>query len=115
MEKTETPNTPDAADAEVDVEETREERTERRIELLAAVVMAVATILTAWSAYQSARWGGESSLHELRLIGAIVKQSKFANLAEQRRSLDVNLFGQWVSAVNADDKKLADFIFDRFP
>jgi hypothetical protein len=117
MEKPETPPIPEAVEAgvEAETEETREERTERRIELLAAVVMAVATILTAWSAYQSARWGGESSLHELRVIGAIVKQSKFANLAEQRRSLDVNLFGQWVSAVNADDKKLADFIFDRFP
>lgn len=97
------------------VKETRRERIERRIELISAVVMAVATILTAWSAYQSARWGGESSLHELRVVGAMVNQSRYSNLAEQRRSLDVGLFGQWAGAVSAGDARLADFIFNRFP
>lgn len=104
--------TPEVEDEE---EETREERNERRIELLSAVVMAVATILTAWSAYQSARWGGVNNIHELRVVGALVQQSKFASLAEQRRSLDVGLYAEWVKAVNDDDTRLADFIFKRFP
>jgi len=116
MEKPEpTPPPEVAADTEAEADETREERTERRIELLSAVVMAFATILTAWSAYQSARWGGVSNIHELRVVGAIVKQGKFANLAEQRRGLDVSLFGQWVSATSMNETKLADFIFARFP
>lgn len=90
-------------------------RRRRYLELFAAILMAAATILTAWSAYQSARWDGQSNLHELRVIGAMVKQSKFANLAEQRRSLDVSLYAEWVRAVNANDSRLARFVFNRFP
>jgi hypothetical protein len=116
MEKPEpTPPPEIAADAEAEADETREERNERLIELLSAAVMAVATILTAWSAYQSARWGGVSNVHELRVVSAIVKQGKFANLAAQQRGLDVSLFGQWMSATNMNETKLADFIFARFP
>jgi hypothetical protein len=110
-----TPPSEVAADTEAEAHETSEERNQRLIELLAAAVMAFATILTAWSAYQSARWGGVSNVHELRVVSAIVKQSKFANLAEQRRGLDVSLFGQWMSATNMNETKLADFIFARFP
>lgn len=45
----------------------------------------------------------------------MVRTTKFANLAEQRRSVHVSLFGQWVSAVAAKDTALANFVFNRFP
>jgi hypothetical protein len=37
----------------------RETGQERRIEFFAAVILSLATALTAWCGYQSARWGGE--------------------------------------------------------
>lgn len=45
----------------------------------------------------------------------MVRTSKFMNLAEQRRSVHVSLFGQWVAAVAVKDTALAEFIFSRFP
>ena len=30
------------------------------VEILAAVILALATIMAAWSAYQSSRWGGDT-------------------------------------------------------
>lgn len=96
-------------------EETLEERRQRRIELFSAILMAAATILTAWSAYESARWNGQNNSHQLRVIGALVNQSKFSSLAEQRRSLDVGLYAEWVKAINANDNRLAEFVFNRFP
>ncbi|MCS6846635.1 MAG: hypothetical protein RMN52_02845 [Anaerolineae bacterium] len=96
-------------------EERLEARKQRYLELFSAIVMAAATILTAWSAYESSRWSGQSSAHQLNVIAALVNQSKFASLAEQRRSLDVSLYAEWVKAINANDTRLAEFTFTRFP
>lgn len=96
-------------------EETLEERRQRHIELFSAILMAAATILTAWSAYESARWNGQSNSHQLNVISALVNQSRFSSLAEQRRSLDVGLYAEWVRAINANDNRLAEFVFNRFP
>lgn len=95
--------------------ERRTARIRKWIELLSAVLLAAATMATAWSAYQSARWGGVANTHELRSLDAMVRTSKFMNLAEQRRSLHVSLFGQWVAAMAAQDMPLADFVLNRFP
>lgn len=46
---------------------------------------------------------------------AIVRVGKFSNLALQRRSVHVNLFVHWTSAVNKGDTQMADFLFARFP
>ena len=41
------------------------------IELAAAILLALATIVAAWSAYQATRWGGVHALCEGRLCAAI--------------------------------------------
>jgi hypothetical protein len=93
----------------------RTERIRQWIDLLSAVLMAVATIATAWCGYQSASWGGEQTTHDSRASTAIVRAGEFNNLALQKTSVHVNLFGQWVAATSTDNTKLADFLFDRFP
>jgi hypothetical protein len=87
----------------------------RRVELLSAIMLSLATIATAWSGYQSARWGGERTRRAAEASAAIVKTGQFANLAEQKAGLHVNLFGQWAAAVSTGNQALADFLFDRFP
>lgn len=93
----------------------RPQRIRQWIDLLSAILLAAATIATAWSGYQSARWGGEQSRHEAQVLTAIVRAGKYANLAEQKISLQANLFGQWAAAVSAGNSDLADFLFARFP
>jgi hypothetical protein len=53
------------------------------IELLSAVLLALATIATAWSGYQSPLWGGDQTSHESLAATAIIKSGLFANPAEQ--------------------------------
>ncbi len=106
--------TPETRETQVS-EERHIARIRKWIELLSAILLAAATMATAWSAYQAARWGGDSNSHNLRSIEAMVQTSKFRNLAEQKRSLHVSLFGQWAVAVAANNTALADFIFNRFP
>lgn len=95
--------------------ERRPELLRRWIELASTVLLALATIATAWSGYQSARWGGAQTEHSAAATLAIIKTSKFANLAEQKVSLQADLFSQWVTAVGSNNQSLADFMLARFP
>ena len=40
-------------------QETR--RRDRRVELIAAIMLSIATVVTAWSAYQATRWSGDQA------------------------------------------------------
>ena len=90
-------------------------RTRRWVEFLSAVLLAMATTATAWSAYQAARWGGERAGHESSALVAIVRTGKFANLAEQRSGQYLSLFGQRAAAFGAGNTALANFLLERFP
>lgn len=95
--------------------ERRQETLRRWIELLSTVLLALATVATAWSAYQSARWGGRQTAHSDAATLAIIRTSKFTNLAEQKLSLQADLFSQWLGAVGTNNPALADFMLARFP
>lgn len=70
-----------------------------RRELIATVVLALAGILTAWSAFQSAKWSGLQSSAYSDAAAARTQANRQANLAAAEKSIDVNLFVQWLSAV----------------
>jgi hypothetical protein len=93
----------------------RAQRIRQWIDLLSALLLAAATISTAWSGYQSARWGGEQSRHAAQTLTAIVRAGKYADLAEQKTGLQISMFGQWAAAVGVGNDALADFLFARFP
>jgi hypothetical protein len=79
------------------------------------VVLAAATVGTAWSGYQSALWGGEQSAHAQQSATAIIRAAHFTGLAEQKVGLHVDLFGQWVAAMSTGNTPLAEFLLARFP
>jgi hypothetical protein len=85
------------------------------MDLMSAVVMAGATVATAWSAYQSSLWNGEHITHKGLATAAVVRVAKLTNLALQRTSVHVNLFVHWVTALNKGDSRTADFLLARFP
>jgi hypothetical protein len=95
----------------VDVQQTR---LDRRLEIIAAVILSVTTILTAWSAFESAKWSGLQSI-AFSQAGAMRTESvRFSTLAGQQTGIDVALFTQWAEAIATDDTELADFLRDRF-
>jgi hypothetical protein len=89
-------------------------RRERRLETWSALLMSIATVATAWCAYQSAEWGGEQAfmLGESHRTGR--EASLQASLAAQRRSLDAALFMEWIGAIATDNELLEDFYLERF-
>jgi hypothetical protein len=85
-----------------------------RVELLATVLMAVATVATAWSGYQSTRWNGEQAKAGARANALRIESAKTAGLANTQTEIDVATFTQWVNAYAQGQKQLSDFYFRRF-
>jgi hypothetical protein len=85
-----------------------------RVELAATVLLAVATVATAWSGYQSTRWNGEQSKAAARANALRIDSAKAAALANSQTEVDVATFTQWVNAYAQGQKQLTDFYFKRF-
>ncbi len=85
-----------------------------RVEVIATVLLAVATVATAWSGYQSTRWNGEQAKAGGRATALRIESAKAAGLANTQTGVDVATFTQWVDAYALHEKELADFYFRRF-
>jgi len=84
------------------------------VELVATVLLAVATVATAWSGYQSTRWNGEQAKAAARANALRIDSAKAAGLANTQTEIDVATFTQWVNAYAQKQTELADFYFGRF-
>lgn len=89
--------------------EQRAEIYKKRIEIISTILLALATIATAWSGYQSSRWGGEQTAHSSNALRAIVRSGHFTNLAEQKSSLHANLYSNYEEALSLGNTRFADF------
>ena len=87
---------------------------EKRVEIISAVLLAVATVGTAWSGYQSARWSGIQANSYSAANAARLESTRASTRAGQLTQIDVGLFTQWVDAYASDKTELADFYRERF-
>ena len=84
------------------------------LELVATVLLALATVATAWSGYQSTRWNAEQVKAGSRANALRIASAKAAGLANTQTGIDVATFTQWVNAYAQRQTELADFYFKRF-
>lgn len=73
-----------------------------RIELIATIVLAVATILTAWSGFESGKWGGEQSVNFSEAGAARTESTRADTLGGQLVQIDVAMYIDWVTAISED-------------
>jgi hypothetical protein len=73
-----------------------------RIELLTTVILAVASVLTAWSALQSAKWSGEQAIHFSEAGASRTESTRFDNRATSIILLDSQTFFQWGEALQTE-------------
>jgi hypothetical protein len=85
-----------------------------RVELVATVLLALATVATAWSGYQASRWNGEQAKAFSRANAARIESTRASSLANAQAQIDVATFIQWVDAYAKEESELADFYFERF-
>lgn len=88
--------------------------TDRRVELLVTILLAIATVATAWSSYQSARWSGLQAINFSKANASRVESTRQSDIAGQQREIDVATFIAWIDAYATDQQELSDFYFKRF-
>ena len=93
----------------------RRARIRARHELIAVVLLSVTTILTAWSAFQSSKWGGAMSISFSQASADRIEAASLKGTANQRFAIEVGVWTQWIDAVGNDNPKVAKFFEKRFP
>jgi hypothetical protein len=89
-------------------------RAERWAELLAAVVLSLATVLTAWSAFEATKWGGVMAIRFSEANAARTQSAQASATANAKRTVDVTVFAEYLSAVATDECELVAFLQERF-
>jgi hypothetical protein len=83
------------------------------IEIFSTVLLAIATVATAWSGYQATRWSGEQAIAFSAASAARVESGKASTKAGQQTQVDVAVFTQWADAYARKDTFLSDFYYKR--
>jgi TRAP-type C4-dicarboxylate transport system permease small subunit len=84
------------------------------IEIFSTLLLAMATVATAWSGYQATRWSGEQAIAFSAASALRVESGKASTRAGQQLQIDISLFTQWVDAYARKETFLRDFYFKRF-
>ena len=95
---------------------TREQQEKKKwVEPVAALLMALATLSTAWCGYQSAAWTRQSN----RLMNEFNTLERRAGLltvqGTQQATIQAGMFMQALAAQQAGNDKLLNFYVERFP
>ena len=86
----------------------------RLLEIVATVLLALATVATAWAAYQARQWTGEQSQGYSHATADRIKVNRVSALANRQVQIDVATFIQWVDAHEQNRADLAAFYRKRF-
>jgi hypothetical protein len=90
------------------------ERDQQRLDLWATILLSVATLLTAWSAFQATKWSGVMSIHFSEANAARTQSAEATGTGNAQRLVDANVFASYLEAVAADRPKQARFFRARF-
>jgi hypothetical protein len=91
----------------------RFERTDR-LELMGAIVLSIATILAAWSAYQATRWNGEAADRATEASALRVQATQATNVYTAQANIDLETFIGWLELHTTQGSTAADALRERF-
>jgi len=83
------------------------------IELAAAVLLAAATVVAAWSAYQATRWGGVQTVAFSNASALRAEANDTMTIAEAGLEIDVEMFSTWIVLAAEGNERGADAIRGR--
>ena len=99
------------------------------VDITATIVMAIAALLTAWSAFQSDQWGDTMSFSFSEAAAARTESSRNSTIAGQLSQIDISTFIAWLEAAQReldageidvsdgyqpDPTTLSGFLYQRF-
>ena len=84
------------------------------IELAAAVLLALATIVAAWSAYQATRWSGEQAKASRSAISAKTDAAQHTTIYGAQVQIDTQLWTLWLQQRADQNDQGAIYVSERF-
>jgi len=90
------------------------DRYEPLAEILATIILAFATLATAWSGYQSALWDGDQAAYYTQASALRLESARASTDAGILTQVDIGLFTNWVNAYIEENEELSQFYLDRF-
>jgi hypothetical protein len=93
---------------------TDEALSDRWLDWIATGLLALATVATAWAAFQSREWTGQQAQGYSHATAKRIAVNRAAAEANRQVQIDVATFIQWVDANAHGDARLADFYRSRF-
>jgi hypothetical protein len=84
------------------------------VELISSLLLAIATVATAWSGYQAASWGGVAATNYHEANARQAESIRASTRGGQAVQVDIVIFSNWINAYAAGDERLADFYRERF-
>lgn len=85
-----------------------------RLELWSAALLAAATLATAYSAYESTRWGGQQSTRYTEAGAARTESAKAQGRGFSFVTIDAGLFTEYAVAFSTANRELERFLEKRF-
>ncbi|HEY8217821.1 MAG TPA: hypothetical protein VIH82_11850 [Acidimicrobiia bacterium] len=73
-----------------------------RHDFLSTVLLSLATVLTAWAAFQAAAWSDEQNKADDAASEALIESARFSSAAGAYTVVDVVLWNQWMNDVNRE-------------
>ena len=82
--------------------------------MLAASILALATIASAWSAYQATRWSGVQATAYAQAGALRAESVRSSDLADAELTIDAEYFAIWINGVSTNNETLTRLMEDQF-
>ena len=90
------------------------EMSHKWLEVAAAIILSLASLLTAWSSYQATAWSRTMALASGGVAAKLLLSTQQVTLGSQDTLVDVVTFTNWLEAISTENQPLADFYRSRF-
>lgn len=94
-------------------EDIRDRRFRKWAELGATIVLAVATLASAWAGYEAGKWNGVQTALNVRATMLRIESSQITAKSHENILVDLQLFTSWANATGNGDSQLAEFYRSR--
>lgn len=95
-------------------EELSDRRLKKWAEVYETIVLALATLATAWAGYQAGQWNNLQTILNNHATNLRIESTQLVADAQQSQLVDVTLFTEWVNATALNRPQLADYYRARF-
>lgn len=91
------------------------QRQDKVLEIITSIMLALASLVAAWSAYQASAWSSQQATMAQATARHRLEATRAYNRGGQVQIMDVMMFMQWMEAARSGNQPLAQYYRERFP